>query len=102
VNRREELDAIFKNIDENNRKLIGPLIEEVIFLEEQMKILKILPFIRVHPKNDSKQEVTKAAKQYKEFSQSYANHIRILAAMLSKNDTPEEDPVKLFLESRRG
>ena len=91
LGRKEELENIFKNIDANEKKLIDPLIEEIIFLEDQMKYLKTLPFIRIHPSNPAKQEATKAAKLYKEFSQSYMNAIRILCSLLHKQDTSAED-----------
>lgn len=97
--RRTELDQIFEEIDPNEKKLVDKLIDDVIFLEEQMKYLKTLPFIRVNPKNKAMQETTKAAKQYKEFSQSYMNAIRILCSLLHKVEGVEEDPVEKFMES---
>lgn len=65
MTRKEELDDIFKDIEENEKKLIDPLLQEVIFLEEQMMELKKMPFISVHPKNPSLQRKTEAAKLYK-------------------------------------
>lgn len=50
MTRREELKEIFKDVDKNERKLVQPLIDEVIFLEDQMMELKRLPFISVNPK----------------------------------------------------
>ena len=91
LERRNELEEIFKNIGENEKKLINPLIDEVVFLEMQMDYLKKLPFLRVHPTDSSKQLTTKAAKQYKEFSQSYMNAIRILCGLLNKQDNSAEN-----------
>lgn len=101
MNRREELDKIFDEIDPNEKKLVSKLINEVVFLEEQMEKLKKLPFIRVHPKNSSLQETTPAAKQYKEHSQSYMNAIRILCSLLHKVEGGEEDPVQEFLKGQK-
>lgn len=98
MSRREELDEIFKDVDDNERKLIQPLIDEFIFLEIQMKELKKLPFIRVHPKDPTRQETTKAAKQYKEFSQSYMNAVRILCSILHKVNSSAEDDLMKKLE----
>ena len=98
MNRKEELEDIFKDIDGNEKKLIQPLIDEVIFLEEQMIYLKTLPFIRVHEKDKAKQKTTPAAKLYKECSQSYMNAIRILSAMLHKVDTSAENELLKRLE----
>lgn len=63
-----------------------------------MQLLKELPFIRIHPKNKAKQEQTPAFKQYKEFSQSYMNAIRILCSILSKMPADDYDPVAEFME----
>lgn len=98
MKRREELENIFKDIDENEKKLINPLIEQVVFIEEQMTYLKTLPFIRVNPKDNSKQEITKAAKQYKDLSQAYMNAIRILASLLNKQDNSAENELLKRLE----
>lgn len=84
IERLIELKEIFEKVEENQKKLILPLVEEVVFLEIQMKSLKELPFIRIHPQNKSKQEQTPAFKQYKELSQSYMNAIRILCSILNK------------------
>lgn len=98
MNRREELDNIFKDIDKNEKNLIQPLLDELVFLETRMNELKKLPFIRVHPKNPSKQETTPAAKQYKEFSQSYMNAIRILCSMVHKVEGDEDSPLRQYLK----
>lgn len=98
MERKEELLEIFKGVEENQLRLITPLIDEIVFLEDMMHQLKKLPFIRVHPKNPQKQETTPAAKQYKEMNQSYMNAIRILCSILSKNITDDYDPVAEFME----
>ena len=91
MDRKQELLDIFKDVDENTIHLILPLIDEVVYMEEMMRNLKKLPFIRVHPKNSSKLETTPAGKQYKEFSQSYMNAIRILNSILNKVDSNAEN-----------
>lgn len=98
MNRKEELKEIFKDVDENERRLVQPLIDEVIFLEEQMVDLKKLPFISVHPKNNALQKRTEAARLYKESSQSYMNAIRILCSILHKVDSSAEDELMKKLE----
>lgn len=98
MTRREELDFIFKDVGKNEKDLMTHLIDELIFLEEQMKYLKTLPFIRVHPKNPAKQETTPAAKQYKECSQSYMNAIRILCSLIHKDESNEDSPLREYLK----
>lgn len=91
MGRKETLENIFKDVDESEKKLIEPLLEEVIYLEEQMKYLRTLPQIKVHPKNNAMQKKTEAAKLYKEYSQSYMNAIRILVGILHKVDSSAQD-----------
>ena len=99
MGRKEILNEIFSEIDKNQKKLLGPLIDEVIFLEEQMSELKKLPFIIANPKNSAQQRKTEAAKLYKECSQSYMNAIRILCLLLRKSENGEDDPVAKFMEN---
>lgn len=100
MTRREELDNIFKDIDENKKKLINPLLDEIAFLEQRMDEAKKYPFIQVHPKDPTKQRATTAAKLYKEHSQSYMNAIRMLYSMINGHEV-EEDAVQKFLEARQ-
>lgn len=100
MTRREELNDIFKNIEENQKKLVNPLIDEVVFIEQQMKDLKKIPFIKIHPEDNTKQKQTTAAKQYKELSQSYMNAIRILSSLLKNEEGEESDLVEKFLKEK--
>ena len=97
--RREKLDEIFKDLDKNKKELINPLLDNIAFLEDRMEELKKLPFIKVHPEDPTRQRATKAAKLYKECSQSYINAIRLLYSTINESET-EEDPVQKFLEAR--
>ena len=99
MTRKEELLSIFEDLDGIN-EIVTPLIDDVIFLEERLKELRDLPFIRVNPKNSADQKATPAAKQYKEFLQQYNNCIKILASVLTKNSTEEESPLRAFLKGR--
>lgn len=98
MTRREELDNIFKNIDNDAKTLIDNLINEVVFLEKEMEKLKKLPFININPKNPAMQKVTPAAKLYKEHSQSYMNAIRILASLVRKTEGDEDSPLRQYLK----
>ena len=89
--RKSELFEVFSGVDEREQKLARKLINEVVFLEEQMDELRKLPFISIHPTNKANQKSTAAAKQYKECSQSYMNAIRILLSLLRKEDNAEQN-----------
>lgn len=97
MTRREQLDDIFKNVAEDERRLVDKLLDEVVFLETQMTELKKLPFVKVHPQNPELQKTTSAARLYKESMQSYMNAIRILAGILHKVESSEQDKLKEML-----
>jgi hypothetical protein len=100
MTRKEELLKIFDQI-EDTKGIILPMIDDVVFLEQQLDQLRKLPFMKVNPTNPAQQKPTPAAKQYKELLQQYNNCIKILTGILRK-DAPEEDsPLRAFLNSRK-
>lgn len=96
--RKKALLEIFEDVEETERKLIEPLIDDVAFLENKMLELKALPFINVNPKNRAQQKTTAAAKLYKECSQSHMNAIRILLSILNKADVDAAEELRKRLE----
>lgn len=90
-NRKKEIYSLFDHVDEEERKLIGPLLDQVVFLEERMDELRQLPFIKINPKNPAQQKSTPAAKVYKECMQSYMNAVRILLNTLRKVESSAAD-----------
>ena len=91
TNRKNSIYSLFEHVDDDERELLTPLIEQVLFLEERMDELKEMPFIRVNPKNPLLQKTTPAAKVYKECMQSYMNAIRILLNTLRKVESSAAD-----------
>ena len=96
--RINELEELFRDVDENEKKLADKLILEVAFYEEQMDNLKQLPFINVNPKNPAQQKTTAAARLYKEYATSYMNGLRILLNILRKVETSAQDELLKRLE----
>lgn len=100
MTRKEELLKIFDQVDDS-KNIIAPLIDDVVFLEEQLQELRKLPFIRVHPQYPDIQKATPAAKQYKELLQQYNNCVKILTGILRKDAPEEESPLRAFIASRK-
>lgn len=98
MDRRQELEEIFTDVEETEKKLVNGLIDEVVYYEEQMRELKTLPFIAVHPKNPALQKMTPAAKLYKEYATSYMNALRILLNILRKVESTAQDELLRKLE----
>lgn len=84
----------------DNDVTLMPLINEVVYLEQQLDILRDLPKIKVHPKDPTKQKATPAAKLYKEYLQQYTNIIRILIRVTGADETDEESPLRKWINER--
>lgn len=100
MERKDELINSLVNAD--NKCTVMPLIEEVLFLENQLSYLKTLPFIRISKKSDELQKPTAAAKQYKELLQQYINLIKTLATITGMDSENEESPLRAYLKQKNG
>lgn len=100
MDRKEELLKAFEEVDEGIKDIVVPMIDDVVFLEEQLRDLRRLPLLRIHPTDPTKQQATPAAKMYKEFLQQYNNCIKILCGVLNRNGAEEESPLRAFLNGR--
>lgn len=93
MSRKDELLKVI----ENDSTLV-PLIDEIVYLEEQLDYLRGLPKIKVHPKDPMKQKATPAAKLYKEMLQQYTNIIRILLKATGTDMDDEESPLRKWVK----
>lgn len=102
MNRSEELRQIFKDFDETKFKVVEPLIDEALYLEEQMLSLKQYPFIKSREyKGEIQTKVTAAGKQYREYLQTYTNIIDKLCRMLGKVEGDEDSPLRDFFNKMK-
>ena len=102
MTRKEELTEIICRHDSTNTIKAEQLIDEVIFIEEQLVELKKLPFIAVNPKNPMQQKTTPAAKIYKELLQQYNNSLRLLFRLSGDmGEVEEESPLRKWIRNRK-
>ena len=101
MGRKEDLEKIvFKDGSDNNIKA-AKLIEEIIFLEEQMEYYRSLPQIKVDKDHPDKQKATPASKLYKECLQQYNNSLRLLFRITGDLDEVEEEsPLRKWAKRR--
>ena len=92
MTRKEELLKLL-----NNDITYEPLINEMVYLEEQLDELRELPKIKVHPEDKTKQKTTPAAKLYKEFLQQYTNIVRILMKATGADEVEEDSPLRKWI-----
>lgn len=90
-------DELIKLIDNNTALL--PLVDEMLYLEEQLDYYRTLPKIKVHPNDLSKQKATPAAKLYKEYLQQYINIVKVLQKATGADDLEEESPLRLWMNA---
>lgn len=96
MNRKEQLLEIVGDDIKGSQ-----LVDEIVFIEEQLVYLKTLPFIKIHPKDPTKQKTTPAAKQYKELLQQYNNSLRLLVKITGADaETEEESPLRRWMNER--
>lgn len=102
MDRKEELLKIINKAGSQNDVKAAQLVDEIVFIEEQLVELKKLPFIAVNPKNPMQQKATPASKQYKELLQQYNNSLRLLLRLSGDyGETEEESPLRQWVKGRR-
>lgn len=97
--RKEEILRCFENIDKNQYSLIIKLVDDMLFLENQLEDLRKLPLIKVHPQNPELMKQTSAGKLYKDFLQQYNNIVRTLCSILHKDEASgDESPLREYFK----
>jgi hypothetical protein len=96
-NRKETLLKLFEGVD--NFSLIENMIDDIVFMEEQLSQLRKLPFIITHPKNKELQKSTESYKMYKSIYQQYNNSIRTLAGFIRHDDGEGDSPLEIYLKN---
>lgn len=91
MNRKEQLRGYFANVDEDKRTLAYDTIDEYLFFLDRIAELRELPFIRVHPKDKARQELTPAAKLIREYSQAVDAKRKTLLTILYRVENSAAD-----------
>lgn len=98
MQRKEKILEIIKNLDDNTRDLLLPLVDQLVDLEIRLTELSKEPFISFHPNNRAVQKKTTAAILYKELSSSYHEKLRIFLSQLNKTDDTAVAELEKMLE----
>ena len=97
MTRKEEL----LNVVGNDPVLIR-LVDDMVFLENQLDQLRALPMIKTDPGNPARQKATPASKQYKEFLQQYTNVVKVIARKTGIDITDDESPLRKWMNNHIG
>lgn len=88
--------------DGEERKLLEPVIEEFVYLENELSRLRRLPFLRTNPNNPAQQKATPAARLYRELLQQYTNVLKILRRAAGDEEDTEDSPLRAWAKARLG
>ena len=95
--RRAQLRGYFANVDEDKRSIAHDTIDEYLFFLDRIEELRKLPYIRVHPKDAARQELTPAAKLIREYSQAVDSKRKTLLTILYRVESSAADELLLKL-----
>ena len=95
-------DDSMQILHEPHNAVVSPLIDEILYLEDQLNFLRGLPKIRVNPADNSQQKITPAAKLYKEYLQQYLNAIKLLSGITKTDVDSEESPLRKWVNQKIG
>lgn len=102
MSRKDELIKIISKTGNDNEAKARQLIDEIVFIEQQLVELKKYPFISINPKNPAQQKATPASKQYKELLQQYNNSLRLLFRLSGElGEADEESPLRKWINAWR-
>ena len=92
--RKELLDCI-----DADERLVGHLVDEILYLEDQIAEVKKLPFIKVHPDDPQRQKATPASRLYVQLNAQYNSAIRTLVSISNKEDGEEDSPLRQWVRA---
>lgn len=93
MERKEEILKLLDNNNTKSLKIVSEVIDDFVYLEEQLKELRKLPKIIVNKENPALQKMTPAAKLYKEYLVQYSNLIKIILSAVEEDVSEEDESV---------
>lgn len=91
MSRKDELMALV------NDSTYEPLIDDMLYLEQELDRLRPLPKLKVNPNDITLQKLTPAAKLYKDYLQQYVNVVKVLIRVTGADETDEESPLRKWV-----
>jgi hypothetical protein len=95
MNKDKRKDELLKAV--NNDISLLSLVEDMVYLEEELDKLRKLPKLRVNPRNASQQKQTPAAKLYREYLQQYTNVVKVLLKATGADQVEDESPLRKWM-----
>ena len=98
MSREDTLKAFFDNVEEDKKQFALDTLDEYFFFLDRLKDLKKLPYIRIDPKNNARQELTPAAKLIREYSQAIDSKRKTLLMILYRQENTAADELLAVLK----
>lgn len=97
--RKKELSKMVDSINSDAVKsLVLPLIDEMLYLENELDKVKQLPFISYNKTNRAIQKILPAQKVYTSLMQQYNNIVKNLSNIMIKQGVKNTSPLRAYLE----
>ena len=84
----------------NNDTLHLNIVDDIIFLEEELEKLRYTPKIIRKKKNHAITQITPAGRLYKEYLQQYINALKMLSRIIGDDAEEEESPLRKWVRER--
>lgn len=91
MDKKEQLRGYFENVDEDKRSIAYDTIDEYLFFLDRIAELRKLPYIRISKKDQTRQELTPAAKLIREYSQAVDAKRKTLLTILYRVESSAAD-----------
>lgn len=99
MDNKKRLKELNDFVGEDKVIFLQPLINEIIFMEEQAEKLKKLPFIKINKNNPLMQKRTDASKLYLSLIAQYTQDLKALSFIAGKSEDDEEmSPLRLYIQ----
>lgn len=101
MDRKTELMEIFKDMGDNVKTLVTPMIDDLVFIEAQLVELRKYPFIKYHPEDPNRQMELPNYKVYKAMVSQQKDIVRFLSSLITKGgDTEGDDPLDAYFKRK--
>ena len=97
--RKQELFQLLHN-DKSKEKLLTPLIDNILKLEEQLEIVQQLPLISFNKRCPEQQRLTPAAKLITSLTAQYTSALRVFHNLCG--NIGDVSPLRAYLEKING
>ena len=100
MNKNKRLKELNDFVGNDKVIFLRNLIDDIVFMEEQLERLKKQPFVMTNVANPSNTKRTESSKLYLSLMAQYTQDIKALSYLAGKSGEEEEiSPLRLYMQS---